>query len=86
MQFFFVSNSSEAEKGAAKIAVCKFCEKTKPSVVAVLPQQLPTFWPVFGQTKAGIQSCILINIKDDDRRAILKNTQLKLSEVRRRCR
>ena len=39
--------------------------------------------PVLGQTKAGIQSCIAINKKDDDRRAILKNAQRAFSEVMR---
>ena len=27
-QYFTVSNSSEAKKGGAKIAACKFCDKT----------------------------------------------------------
>jgi hypothetical protein len=27
-QYFTVSNSSEAKKGGAKIAICKFCDKT----------------------------------------------------------
>ena len=27
-QYFTVSNSSEAKKGGAKIADCKFCDKT----------------------------------------------------------
>ena len=63
---------------------------TKPSVVAVLPEQLPTFClmmilgrPVLGQTKAGIQSCIAINKKDDEWREILKNAQWALSKVMR---
>ena len=38
---------------------------------------------VLGQAKAGIQACIAINKKDDDRRAILKNSQLALGEVMR---
>ena len=38
---------------------------------------------VLGQTRAGIQSCIAINKKDDDRRAILKNIQRAHSEVMR---
>ena len=43
-QYFAVSNSSEAEKGGAKIAACKFV--TKPLVAAVLPEHRPTFWIV----------------------------------------
>ena len=56
---------------------------TKPSVVAVLPEQRPTSWGALYQAKAGIQTCIAINKKDDDRRAILKNAQRVLSEVMR---
>ena len=38
---------------------------------------------VLGQAKTGIQACIAINKKDDDRRAILKNAQQALGEVMR---
>ena len=38
---------------------------------------------VLGQTNAGIQACILINKKDDDWRAILRNAQQALSEAMR---
>ena len=60
-----ISNSSEAEKVAAKIAACKFWDKTFSGCLP--PEQQPTFW--------GIQSCLTINKKDDDGGAILKYAQ-----------
>ena len=44
LQYFTVSNSSEAKKGGVKIAVCKFCDK--PSVVALLSEQQRAFCEV----------------------------------------
>ena len=43
-QYFTVSNSSEAKKGGAKIAVCKFCDNLKTFSLAVLSEQRPTSW------------------------------------------
>ena len=59
---------------------------TKPSVAAVLQGQQPTFWGVLYKVKqkldaAGIQACIAINKKDDDKRAISKNAQQAHGEV-----
>ncbi len=34
-----------------------------------------------GQDKAGVQACIAINKKDDDRRAALKNAQKAVGEI-----
>jgi hypothetical protein len=82
-QYFTVSNSSEAKKGGAKIAVCKFCDKTFSGCCTTRAAAHILGRPVLGQTKAGIQTCIAINKKDDDRRAILKNAQRALSEVMR---
>ena len=74
-QYFTVSNSSEAKKGGAKIAVCKFCDKTFSGCCTTGAAAHILGRPVLGQTKAGIQTCMAINKKDDDRRAILKNAQ-----------
>ena len=82
-QCFTVSNSSEAKKGGAKIAVCNFCDKTFFGCSTARATAHILGRPVFGQTKAGILTCITINEKDDDRRAILKNAQRVLSEVMR---
>ena len=48
---------------------------TKPSVAAVLHCSHILGRFVLGQAKAGIQACIAINKRDDDRKAILKNAQ-----------
>ena len=80
-QYFFVSNSSGAKKGSAKIAASKICDKTFSGCCTTRATAHILGRPVLGQTKAGIQSCIIINKKDDDQRAILKNAQLALSEV-----
>ena len=82
-QYFTVSNSSETKKGGAKIAACKFCDKIfrgccSTRLTAQILRRL-----VLGQTKAGIQTCIAINKKNDDGRAILKNAQQALCEVMR---
>ena len=82
-QYFTVSNSSEAKKGGAKIAVCKFCDKSFSGCCTTRAAAHILGRPVLGQTKAGIQACIAINKKDDDRRAILRNAQRALSEVMR---
>ena len=37
--------------------------------------------PVLGQSKAGIQACIVINKKDDDRHAAFKTAQKAIGEV-----
>ncbi len=37
--------------------------------------------PVMGQDKAGVQACIAINKKDDDRRAALKNAQKAIVKI-----
>ena len=39
--------------------------------------------PVLGQSKAGIQACIAINKKDDDRRGAFKIAQKAIGEVMR---
>ena len=82
-QYFTVSNSSEAKKGGAKIAVCKFCDKSFSGCCTTRAAAHILGRPVLGQIKAGIQACIAINKKDDDRRAILRNAQRALSEVMR---
>ncbi len=37
--------------------------------------------PVISQIKAGIQSCVAINKKDDDRRGALRQAQKTVGEV-----
>ena len=83
-QYFTVSNSnsSEAKKGGAKIAACKFCYKIFSGCCNTRAAAHILGRPVLGQTKAGIQTCVAINKKDDDCRAILKNAQLALSDER----
>ena len=82
-QYFTVSNSSDPKKGGAKIAVCKFCDKTFSGCCTSRAAAHILGRSVLGQAKAGIQACIAINKKDDDRRAILKNSQQALGEVMR---
>ena len=77
-QYFTVSNSSDPKKGGAKIAVCKFCDKTFSGCCTSRAAAHILGRSVLGQAKAGIQACIAINKKDDDRRAILKNAQQAL--------
>ena len=74
-QYFTVSNSSEAKKGGAKIAACKFCDKTFSGCCTTRATAHILGRPVLGQNKARIQSCITINKNNDDWRAILKKTQ-----------
>ena len=56
-QYFTVSNLSEAKKAFKKVVqrlqLAKFA--TKYSVVAVLPEQLPTFWDVLYQAKLKLE-------------------------------
>ena len=82
-QYFTVSNSSDPQKGAAKIAVCKFCDKTFSGCCTSRAAAHIFGHSVLGQAKAGIQACITINKKDDDRRFFLKNAQRALGEVMR---
>ena len=79
-QYFTVSHSSDPKKGGAKIAVYKFCDNTF-SGCCTLRAAHTLGRSVFGQAKAGIQACITINKKDDERRAISKNAQRALGEV-----
>ena len=78
-QYFTVSNSSEAKKGGAKIAACKFCYKIFSGCCNTRAAAHILGRPVLGQTKAGIQTCMAINKKDDDQRAILKNAKQALA-------
>ena len=80
-QHFDVSNSSDPKKGGAKIAVCKFCVNNFSGCCTLRAAAPILGRSVLGQAKAGIQACIAINKKDDDRRAILKNAQQALGEV-----
>ena len=69
------------KKGGAKIAVCKFCDNTFSGCCTPRATAHILWRSVLGQAKAGIQACIAINKKDDDRRAILKNAQRAFGEV-----
>ena len=75
------SNQSDPKKGGAKIAVCKFCDNTFSGCCTSRVEAHILGHSVLGQAKAGIQACITINKKDDDRRAILKNAQRAFGEV-----
>ena len=54
-QYFTVSHSSDAKKGGAKNAVCKFCDKTFSGCCTSRAAAHILGRPVLGQTKAGIQ-------------------------------
>ena len=51
------------KKGGAKVADCKFCDKTFSGCCTTRATAHILGCPVLGQTKAGIQSCIAINKK-----------------------
>jgi hypothetical protein len=59
-QYFTVSNSSGAKKGVAKDVVCSFCGKTFSVCFATRATTHILRRSVFGQNRAGIQSCIAI--------------------------
>ena len=55
-------------------------QKAHHTIPGNIQGQQPTFWGVLYKVKqkldaAGIQACIAINKKDDDKRAISKNAQ-----------
>jgi len=80
-QYFTVTNNTAAKKGGSKNALCSFCEKsfsgcsTSRAAAHILAR------PVMGQDKAGIQPCVAVNKKDDDRRAALRKAQKGIGEV-----
>ena len=80
-QYFDVSNSSNPKNSGAKIPVCKFCDNTFSGCCTSRAAAHIFGHSVLGQAKAGIQACIAINKKDDDRRAILKNAHRAFGEV-----
>ena len=77
LQYFTVSNSSEAKKGGAKNAVCKFCDKIFSGCCTTRATAHILGGPVqcIGPTNAVIRACIVINKKNDDRRANFKNSK-----------
>ena len=86
-QYFDVSNSSNPQNGGAKIPVCNFCDNTFSGCCTSRAAAHIFGHSVLGQAKAGIQACIAINKKDDDRRAILKMHSEHLAKFARegRC-
>ena len=76
--FKLVTESSDPQKGGAKIPLCKFCDNTFSGCCTsrAAAHILGRF--ILGQAKARIQAYITINKKDDDRRAVLKNAQRAL--------
>ena len=65
-QFFSVTNSTDPKKGGSKNACCMFCEKSFSGCSTARAAAHILARPVMGQSKAGIQSCVAINKKDDD--------------------
>ncbi len=80
-KYFTVTNHTEAKKGGAKNAGCMFCEKIFTGCSTARAAAHILARPVMGQVKTGVQSCVAINKKDDDRRGALKEAQKKLGEV-----
>ena len=76
-----IHQTRDPKKAGAKIAVYKFCDNTFSGCCTSKAAAHILGRSVLGQAKAGIQACIAINKKDDDRRAILKNAQRALGEV-----
>ena len=82
-QYFTVTNNTEAKKGGSrsKNAQCMFCDKsfsgcsTSRAAAHILTR------PVMNQDKAGIQPCVAINKKDDDRRESLRKAQKTMGNV-----
>jgi hypothetical protein len=62
-------------------ACCMFCEKSFSGCSTARAAAHILARPVMGQSKAGIQSCVAINKKDDDRRGALRQAQKTVSEV-----
>ena len=66
-QYFTVTNNTEAKKGGSKNAQCMFCDKsfsgcsTSKAAAHILAR------PVMNQDRAGIQPCVAIKKRDDDR-------------------
>ena len=63
LAIFYCFNSSEAEKGGAKNAVCKACDKIFSGCCTTRATAHILGRPVLGQTNVGIQACIAINKK-----------------------
>ena len=77
MQYFAASNSLDPKQGGVKVAVCKFCDEILSGCCTSSAASHILGCSVLVQAKAGlgIQACITIQKKDDDRRAILKNAK-----------
>ena len=80
-QFFTVTNSTDPKKGGSKNARCMFCEKSFSGCSTARAAAHILARPVMGRSKAGIQTCVAINKKDDDRRGALRQAQKTLGEV-----
>ena len=80
-QLFTVTNSTAAKKGGSKTAVCLFCDKAYSGCCASRAAAHILGRPVLGRDKAGIQPCVAVNNKDDDRRAALRKAQKSVAEV-----
>jgi len=80
-QYFTVTNNTEAKKGGSKNAQCMFCDKsfsgcsTSRAAAHILAR------PVMNQDRAGIQPCVAIKKKDDDRRGSLRKAQKTMGDV-----
>jgi hypothetical protein len=80
-QYFTFINHTEAKKGVSKNAGCIFCENlfsgwsTARAAAHILAR------PVMGQIKTGVQDCVAINKKDDDRHGALREAQKNWAKV-----
>ena len=80
-QYFTVENHTEAKKGGSKNALCMFCDKVFSGCSTARAAAHLLGRPVMGQHKAGIQACVAINKKDDDRRGSLRQARKTVGEA-----
>ena len=80
-QYFTVENHTEAKKGGSKNALCMFCDKVFSGCSTARAAAHLLGRPVMSQHKAGIQACVEINKKDDDRRGSLRQARKTVGEA-----
>ena len=80
-QYFAITNHTDTMIGAAKNAICVFCNKSFSFSCMSRAAAHILGCPVLGQIKAGIHPRIVINKKDDDWCGTLKKAQKTIGRI-----
>ena len=80
LQYFAITNHTDAKEIGAKNAIYAFCDKSFSGCSISRAEAHILKRHVLGQIKAAIHPCTVINKKDDDRCGAFKNAQKKSVE------